>query len=205
MRIQRVFKGAGTFLGSMAATAIAVQGVAAFFGGVTISLFDAAPEGKLDNTFLPTTEDNGFTAPAVAVSETPQASATSATVTSKIAPKLAKKLNTNVSVLTVAPIAKQSVAPVTQQTFAPILLPTDGTVSTNATSGGSGGSSSANGGSYAGSGNGGSNATSGGSGGGKGGSNSGGGKGGSNSGGGESHDDDNDHGGSSSHGNDDDD
>jgi len=203
MRIQRVFKGAGTFLGSMAATAIAVQGVAAFFGGVTISLFDAAPEGKLDNTFLPTTEDNGFTAPAVAVSETPQASATSAIVTSKIAPKLAKKLNTNVSVLTVAPIAKQSVAPVTQQTFAPILLPTDATVSTNATSGGSGGSSSsANGGSYTGSGNGGgSNATSGGSGGGKGGSNSGG-NGGSNSGGGESHDD---HKEGSSHGNEHDD
>ena len=138
----------------MAATAIAVQGVSAFFGGVTISLFDAAPEDKLDNSFVPSSEESSFAEPVVAVSE-------SATITAS--PKIAKKLSTNVSKQTVSPTPKQAVVLTPKLTFAPILLPSDAAVATNAVSGGSGGST----GSWSGSGStgsGGSNATSGGSG-----------------------------------------
>lgn len=171
MQIKRIFKGVGTFLGSMAATAIAVQGVSAFFGGVTISLFDAAPEDKLDNSFVPSSEESSFAEPVVAVSE-------SATITAS--PKIAKKLSTNFSNPKASPTPKQAVVLTPKSTFAPILLPSDAAVATNAVSGGSGGST----GSWSGSGStgsGGSNATSGGSG-----------SGGSGSGGGESREDNDD-------------
>ena len=88
MQIKRIFKGVGTFLGSMAATAIAVQGVSAFFGGVTISLFDAAPEDKLDNSFVPSSEESSFAEPVVAVP---------GSTTMTASPKIAKKLSTNFS------------------------------------------------------------------------------------------------------------
>jgi len=171
MQIKSIFKGVGTFLGSMAATAIAVQGVSAFFGGVTLSLFDAAPENKLDNSFVPSSEESSFAEPVVAVPG-------STTLTAS--PKIAKKLSTNVSKQTVSPTPKQAVVLTPKSTFAPILLPSDAAVATNAVSGGSGGST----GSWSGSGStgsGGSNATSGGSG-----------SGGSGSGGGESREDNDD-------------
>ena len=178
MQIKRIFKGVGTFLGSMAATAIAVQGVSAFFGGVTISLFDAAPEDKSDNSFVPSSEESSFAEPVVAVP---------GSTTMTASPKIAKKLSTSVSKQTVSPTPKQAVVLTPKSTFAPILLPSDAAVATNAVSGGSGGST----GSWSGSGStgsGGSNATSGGSG--SGGSGSG--SGGSGSGGGESREDNDD-------------
>ena len=171
MQIKKIFKGVGTFLGSMAATAIAVQGVSAFFGGVTISLFDAAPEDKLDNSFVPSSEESSFAEPVVAVP---------GSTTMTASPKIAKKLSTSVSKQTVSPTPKQAVVLTPKSTFAPILLPSDAAVATNAVSGGSGGST----GSWSGSGStgsGGSNATSGGSG-----------SGGSGSGGGESREDNDD-------------
>ena len=64
MLIRKILKGTGTFVGSMAATAIAVQGVSAFFGGVTIPLFKSTPEGNIDIPQVTPTIESSFSEPA---------------------------------------------------------------------------------------------------------------------------------------------
>ena len=134
MQIRRFIKGAGTFLGSMAATAIAVQGVAAFFGGITISLFDSAPATQPENSIAPESNPNNFSQPVAPVAEN------SAAPVAHVAPKIVQKLNNKTP----------------KQIYTPISLPTDFTSPTDALTAGSGGATS--------SGNWGSNGTSGGSG-----------------------------------------
>ena len=121
MLIRRILKGTGTFFGSMAATAIAVQGVAAFFSGVTIPLFESAPDDNIDIPQTTPSDAPSFSEPAVVTNQ--QTAAKTVSNSNISAPKQIQQLTTT------APVQK----------FAPISLPTEIAVPTNATSGGSGG------------------------------------------------------------------
>jgi len=113
----------------MAATAIAVQGVAAFFGGVTIPLFESTPEG---DTGIPQTT------PTNAPSFSQPASAPISQLASVPTGEQSAKLISNSNKSSLKP-TKQLATTSPVQKFAPISLPTDITAPTNATSGGSGG------------------------------------------------------------------
>jgi len=120
MQIHRILKGTGTFFGSLAATAIAVQGVAAFFSGVTIPLFQSAPEDNIDIPQTSPSDAPSFSEPALVTNERKAAKTVSDSNIS--APKQIEQITTTVPV----------------QKFAPISLPTEIAAPTNATSGGSG-------------------------------------------------------------------